>query len=1090
MTIVEDKETKIRSMVPPSDFATAIPFKKRWQIIRPPSPLPEEACPIQEPSSPIPKEPSPILEPSLPLPEEPCPIQEPSLHIPKEPSPILEPSLPLPKEPSPIPEPSLPIPREPSPILEPNQKKQESSTVCQGSSIVSITAVDVKPEMQLYEDVSVSLDKFEHHSVQLALANGENNSEYSSGTLESENVVTDLCTSRSNWDLNTTMDAWEGSAGDALSISRVQLHGQVTVSGDRVDKKPLGSSYKRPDVNISGEHIATEHHWKEINATTFAPSINPPTHGDSLKLGLGIQLPSSFGQEPPILFPGMDSYTVFSRVSSVGSSSVIPPLTVKLEPYEDAQGQACLSNRSGDPRSLVGKVVKREIVDKCGSEVSSSTLKLFESRLVSVKAEPTCEAVPIKLRINEEVLNSSEQVSPGVPVNSSRKVHETLPVNSSKVSEYQTISSCLKGDSSGREDNEYEDGEVKDQLVADGPLNVTPLGNGSKDEDDTENMESTMNLSYQCVDSPHQEKEDSDMQLCSDMEETHIDRKSQMSVDLDDHLEELSDVEVDYDSKEPATTIACRTIFHSTDENPVIHSDIARISSEATINNHELTRAAQDGDATNDDSQKNISILPMTESSRNSNAVGRDSYTEGNRSRVINLSATFNMSCPGKTGYSSDRSMPLHDGRKSFPNIALERDKPQLRGRDEVSNYDLHRFSRERNWGMFSQNSRSGFLRDRERVPNNVCDGWESDQDFGSEIHKEPLEFRATQYRYNPGYRNYNVSPDNRFVGTRRGGHRFLMEENSRNFNGQNSMRRAHEGREGPVTRSPPIVGRVLQNMNPSRRTGMDDSELVGVRYGFSQRERNIGSFSGKGYHHINSKSPVRLRSRSPVQRSPDGFVRHSEMAPRRSPPMYRRERMGSPDRAYFRGEVLRRHNSPPYTSRRLNDMREMNSGRDTGFTRPIMHNRDSSTRVSFRTRRYDMSNSRERTTGDQYYRFPMRGAARFHDLSGTENADEGRLLNEKRGSDRQLRPSYGSENKGFTYNSNGGSRSYRLCAQGDDSVYHEGGNSRERQSESCPTNEPEDAHKTRKIEDQEGSFSHGVSDEFDDMPIYKREHF
>lgn len=414
--------------------------------------------------------------------------------------------------------------------------------------------------------------------------------------------------------------------------------------------------------------------------------------------------------------------------------------------------------------------------------------------------------------------------------------------------------------------------------------------------------------------------------------------------------------------------------------------------------------------------------------------------------------------------------------------------------RDEISNSDLHRPSRERGRGMFPQNSRSGFLRNRRRVPSDMCNDWESGQDFGSEMHTGPLEFHATRYRYNSGYRNYSASLEDGFVGTGRGGRRFLTDS-SRNFHSQHSIRQAHEVREGPATRSPPTVGRIPQNMSTSRCTGMDDSELVGVRYGFAQRERNIGSFSAKGLYRINSKSPVRSRSRSPTQwspprrRSPDGFVRHPEMAPRRSPPMYRRERIGSPDRAYFHGEVMvRRQNAPPYISRQLDDMREMNTGRDHNFTRPIMHNRNSSTRVSLRTRRYDMVNSRERTQGE-YLRFPMRGAARFHDLPGDENTYERRQLNEKRGPVRHLRPACGADNNGFTYSSNDGSRSYRFFPQ-DDSVYHEGGNSRERQLERCPKNEPGDAHKTRKFEDEEGSFRHGVSDEFDDMPRYKRERF
>lgn len=582
---------------------------------------------------------------------------------------------------------SSPLLEEPCPIMEPNDKKQESTCMSQGSAILNVTAEEGKPEssaispaadassaLQQYEDASVNQDKLEHQSVQLPLTNGESSFDYSLGATRSESDVTDLCTNRSNWDLNTTMDAWEGSVGDAMSISTDNLHGPVSAFNAQVDKKPLGSPAEMPGVNMSVEQTATEHRHKEVDAAISAPSIHTPTHEDSLKLGLQIQLPSNFSQVPPHIDPN----TIFSRVSSAGRSRIVSPLVVKSEPYEEAPGQACLGTGSGDLRSLARKPVKHETVDKWGSEVSSSsTLKLFDSRSLSVKAEAACEAVPVKLRMNEETSNGLE--SQGMVLESDSKVKEPSPVHCPMVSESQSISNHLKDGSPGREDNDYEDGEVKDQFVADGPVNATPLGNVSKDEDEPENRESTGNLSDQCADSPCQKKEDIEMQLCSETG-TPLDEKSQMSVDLDKHLQELSDVEVDSDTNEPAT-IAKGTILPPTDENPVIHSDVARLSGEATISNHELVGVpAQNGDAVND-TQKNSSMLPKTESSINSDDVGRDSNTEGNRSRIINLSATSNMSSPGKTGSPSDRSMPLHDGRKRLPNVTLEGDKLPLRGR-------------------------------------------------------------------------------------------------------------------------------------------------------------------------------------------------------------------------------------------------------------------------------------------------------------------------------------------------------------------------------------------------------------------------
>ncbi|XP_031399580.1 uncharacterized protein LOC116209954 isoform X2 [Punica granatum] len=1141
MTMVEDKETRVRSAGSLStDYATIVPIKKRrFPIVRPPSPPPDESCPT----------------------------------------------------------------------LESDEKRKESTSASQGSAVLNNTMDEGKLERsaipqgagassasQQGEEASANQKNLESLSVKLALANGESGFDCSNGARKSESEGTDLCMNRSNWDLNTTMDAWEGSASDATSISTESLHDTITATGNRIDIKPLGGPSEISRVNTLGEQTAAERQLREAGAASSAPSANPQTYEDSLKLGLHISFPSNLSRGSPYLSPVTDPNTIFSRLLLASSSCSVAPVTVKSEPLEEAPKQASLGAGLGNSRSLGGQVVKHETVNKGGHEISQksdySTLGLFNSRSVSVKPEPACEGLPTTLKTNEETSHRLGQISLGMQNDSCTKVTESVPINcllannsisnrpedgcldsdlpvtqkasenvekiatgiteaneaakhdnvekseaklmnelhsSSKVDvkdcaidkEKLDVSASVMEDHSDygyesignhpstagaekeivdREENEYEDGEVQDQLVADGhaePMNATPVENVNKAEGEPDNMEFAGNSSYQCADSSSQKKEDTEMQHLSEMEDTLLDDKGQVTAGLETHLEDLSDFELDSDTTGLAT-VAQETIVPPADENLIKDPNIASFSDEATLPGHELSGAfAHDMDAdktennvSNADAEKNDSILPKAESSVNSDAVGRDSNTESNRSRIINLSTTFNVSSPGKTSSASDRSMPLHDGRKRLPNVALEGDKMHLRGRDEVGNADFHRFSRERNRDMFSRNPRSGFARDRGRVPSNMCADWESEQDFGSEMHDGPVEFRATRYRYNSEYRNYNVAPEDGFVGTGWGG-RKLLNDNSPNFHGPHSMRRAHGGRDGPATRGPHMVGRVPRNMSPSRCLGMDDTELVGVRHGFVRRERNIGSFSGKGLHRIHSKSPVRLRSRSPVQwsprrRSPEGFVRHPEMAPRRSPPIYRRERMGSPDRSCFRGEVMmRRPNSPPYISRPLDDMREMNSGRDHGFSRPMMHSGNSSSRVSLRTRRYDMVNSRERAHGE-YFRVPMRGA-RFHELSGDENTDERRRLNEKRGPVRHFRPPCGSDNKGFTYNSDDSSRTYRLCPE-DDSVYHEGRNSRERQLERHPKNEPGDAHKTRKIEDQEGSFRHGVSEEFDDMPRYKRE--
>ncbi|KAK4791054.1 hypothetical protein SAY86_031467 [Trapa natans] len=1042
MTMVEDKETNDRSICPTSsDYATIVPIKKRrFPFIEPPSSPPEDPRPVQEQ----------------------------------------------------------------------DKKLQESTSISQVSAILNVTTEECKPEdksisegsgassaSQQSEDGYANQDKLEHIPVKTKLTYRESSFDESiGGVMKSECDVNDLCKNRSNWDLNTTMDAWEGPAGDAMLINKDNVH-EITAdgSGNQVHIKSLDGSIEMAELNVAGEQSGAEHQSAEADATSSIPSTNSQTHEDPLKLGLQVALLTNARSKPPYLSPRVDPQTNFCRVSPTGSASIVSHVAVKLEPCEEFKKQASSSFASGDLRPSMEIAMKHETVDRSGPEIYCISSKFLNPRSLNVKAEPAFEAATITLKTLEETSNRLEQVSEDMLMESCSKVAELLAVNSPMVNESQTISNT--DGYLGKEDNEYEDGEVQDQTVADLPAEPMEATEGiPKCEGESDNMEFAGDISKKGADSSSpQHKEDTEMQLCGDDEE-NLDEKSQMSADFDAHLQDLSDVELESDTNESAT-FSQGTTSMPDDENLMIHPENVGISFEATPSDHEVDEVlSQDGNEEKTENvvsqdEKNDLILHNADSCVNSDAIGRDSNMESNRSRIINLSATFNMSSSHNTNSASQsRSMPLHDGRKRLPNVALEGDRLHPRGRNEVGS-DFHRFSRERNRDMFSRNYRSDFARDRGRVPSNMFSDWESEQDFGSEMRSGPLEFRTTRYRYNLDYRNYNVSHEDGFVGHGRGGHK-LLTDNSRFFHGQHSLRRAHGGRDGHATRGPPMVDRLAQNMSPSRCIGMDDSELVGVRAGFVRRERNIGSFSGKGINRIHSKSPVRLRSRSPVQwssprrRSPEGFARHQDMPPRRSPPMYRRERIGSPDRACFHSDaMMRQPNSPPYISRELDDLREMNS-RDRGFSRPMIHNGSSSTRGSLRTRRYDSVNSRERTHRE-YFRVPMRDM-RFHELSVDVTTDERTGLNEKRGPFRHFRPC-GSENKDFSYSGDDGSRSYRLCSE-DNSLYPEGGNSREKRLDRHSRIEPGDTHKTRKIEDQDGSFREGESGELDDLPRHKRERF
>ncbi|XP_075672373.1 uncharacterized protein LOC142641780 isoform X2 [Castanea sativa] len=487
-----------------------------------------------------------------------------------------------------------------------------------------------------------------------------------------------------------------------------------------------------------------------------------------------------------------------------------------------------------------------------------------------------------------------------------------------------------------------------------------------------------------------------------------------------------------------------------------------------------------------DDNVNNFDLVEENETMMEASASGDDAAKDvnsgGNRSRIINLSRASNVSPPGKTRYISDRSLASLPGRERLLNVPLEGDKFYPRGRDELYIDGSHKFSRERHQDQSPRNSRLNFVRGRGRI---------------------------TDLEYN----SYNIAPDGAFIGTGRGGRKHLDDEGAM-FRHMPSRGRSPGGRNGPAARGGVMIHRVP-------RMSEDGSEVVGLRHSekfmsvfpddnmdpmftrpqpayegvdahFARGGRNFSSVQRRGLPRIHSKSPMRSRSRSPVQwssprrRSQDGYGGHPELPHRRSP-IFRVERMRSPDRPCFTGEIMvRRNGSPPYMSRPSNDLRDINSGRDHGHPRSVIPNRSSSGRILLRNRRFDDIDPRERTDGDEFFGGPMHAR---HELGGDPNGDERRRFGERRGPVRSFRQPYnGANGENFHLNSEDGPRPFRFCPE-DNPEFHERGNLRDREFDRRIKNRPGNApRRTRSIEEQEANFRQPWHDAgFDEISRVKR---
>ncbi|KAK6933273.1 hypothetical protein RJ641_036167 [Dillenia turbinata] len=530
--------------------------------------------------------------------------------------------------------------------------------------------------------------------------------------------------------------------------------------------------------------------------------------------------------------------------------------------------------------------------------------------------------------------------------------------------------------------------------------------------------------------------------------------------------------------------------------------------------------------------------LPQKETVLHRDEGAKESSGGGSRSRIITLPRASNTS-PLNARSMSGRSLTSRTGRDRRTDLEFEGDKLHSRGsRDEIYADGSLKFFRERNQDQALRNSRLSFIRGRERGSNRVDavrGDWDSDRDFATEHYDGPEDFRLSRRKFispvsDIELETCTIAPDGAVAGTGRGGRKPLNDE-APVFRHLSLRRRSPGGREGPTMRSIPMVHRLPRNISPSRCIQKDNSELVGLRHNqkfvrgamsddmvdplfarsqlpyegveghLIRSERNFPTIQRRCIPRARSKSPIRSRTRSPCpwssprRRTPDGFEGHPYLGPRRSP-IYRMERMRSPDRACYLGEIVgRRHVSPPYLCRTSDDLRDIDSLGDNSHVRPIMpYRRSPSGRILPRgPRRYDIIEPRERTEeGNEFIVGPLH-SGRFHDLAGDGNGDERKKF-DGRGPVRSIRPPFtGGDDENFRFRVDSGPR-VRFCPDGDLEL-HERGNLREREFYRRTKGRTGNISRTtRNSEEQDGNYGHGAQvwheDGFDDVSRVKRRRF
>lgn len=248
---------------------------------------------------------------------------------------------------------------------------------------------------------------------------------------------------RCNWDLNTTMDAWEGSISDATTAAdqgALGFDGSSSGIGVAQDAQP--STVSSPgifginvDLGQPTTGVGEQRSYLPLLSLCANKQYKPD---DSLHLRLCTPFrPSDFSVETSALLSNVASSSIqpssnfLGALLPTGNPSSVSCTSVKLESH-DASAKPCLAEARGDhTRFLDLRAVKREVVEKHSLATPkmavNSPHKLVQQ--VPVKSEPVQENLETQRKAKESSCQSGGRVAQGEKICSSMHVK---PLNSQK----------------------------------------------------------------------------------------------------------------------------------------------------------------------------------------------------------------------------------------------------------------------------------------------------------------------------------------------------------------------------------------------------------------------------------------------------------------------------------------------------------------------------------------------------------------------------------------------------------------------------------------------------------------------------------
>ncbi|CAA7031495.1 unnamed protein product [Microthlaspi erraticum] len=702
---------------------------------------------------------------------------------------------------------------------------------------------------------------------------------------------------RSNWDLNTTMDAWE----DALDRKT-----RVKTTGAFLDSNRIGSSSCRDTTAIAKSVSEKQKESEGVKSTTvtrFNQQVNPTC---SLSLGLSSYPPM---QKSSSLSEAKAAYTSFSGPKMIaGNVNSLNLRTVKSEVIEES-AQVC-------PMGLSINRVKHEGFGRFNQEISpsSGSLKPVDPRLI--KAEPNSFTESQVFNRRDGALNHPHaQIMQSNEISNAPMSLNGMARNPG-VQSYPgtTLKENLGQSCSAANEKPWEapkHGVVHMNHHGDHNLNASGVNVSLTEEKILDDCKT--NISKELPHSSRGELSISEVGKRYMYDDVKVQRAAAVFAEGNRHAEcggseiEQRGIAVPFHGDFQNSN---HVVLGNTGENE------GRIAQDGKKLAHQIIHASEGMSGVSTLSGGNV------ENPDNTSPV---SYKADMSTIENDPTAQASDKSPVKTLDASDSFVPFRMERDRFSDFPLEPPRKYYSRESDES----CKFSRERYHGKVTRGPRLNFMSDRRRfsdkTENNLHDRDTKDFEFDnhgntrrggaftSNFHRgrRPANDEGTPYSHSFQRRTPNYSYNHRGPTNKEDGSAFQGFRDGEKF-----TRGSQCNNTEPMFMSPP---RSYQGRN-----------------GFGRGRTKYSDNPKRDFSGFRSRSPVRRsreRSDGPSSsfrnRSQEDFSGNADFSHRRSPSGYRTGRISSPDQSsYSKDMVVRRNSSPPYMHR------PSNGGRGRGYVR------------------------------------------------------------------------------------------------------------------------------------------------------------